>query len=266
METISKEVSTTKINQRYVGKKAAVIGGTHGIGLATAKLLMNEGAKVLLTGKNPENVRNAQTELGINAEALCSDIANLIEIKTLAEQITKWFGSIDFVFVNAGIAMLEQFEMVTEQSYDSTFNLNTRGAFFCVQQLAPLVSPGGSFVFTTSIANVGGNPGMSVYAATKAALRSFVKGFAAELLPRNIRVNAVSPGFIHTRTMGVTGLSGDQLAYFENLGNEITPMKRHGNVDEVAKAVLFLAFEATFTTGEELKVDGGLGQNIKHPA
>ena len=257
--------STTQNQPRYAGKKAVVIGGTHGIGLATVKLLLQEGADVLLTGRNPENVNKARAELSGRAEVSVSDAADVSDIKRLAEQIKKSFGNIDLVFVNAGIAMLEPFDIVTEQSYDTTFNLNTRGAFFSVQQLAPLVNTGGSFVFTTSIANVGGNAGMSVYAATKAALRSFVKGFAAELLPKNVRVNAVSPGFIHTPSMGVTGLAKDQLDYFETLGNEVTPMKRHGNADEVAKAVLFLGFEATFTTGEELKVDGGLGQNIKYP-
>ncbi|MBA4166485.1 MAG: SDR family oxidoreductase [Chitinophagaceae bacterium] len=251
--------------QEYTGKKAVVIGGTHGMGLATVRRLMDGDAKVLLTGKNRDNVQKAQEELGTNAEVLCSDAAIVDEIKTLAKKIRESFGAIDFVFINAGMAMLRPFPIETEESYDKAFNLNARGAYFCAQQLAPLVKEGGSFVFTTSIANAGGNPGMSVYAGTKAALRSFVKGFAAELLPRKIRVNAVSPGFILTPTMGVMGLSKEELNYFENLGNEITPMKRHGTADEVAKAVLFLAFEATFTTGEELKVDGGLGQNIKFP-
>ena len=136
------------------------------------------------------------------------------------------------------------------------------GAYFTAQRLAPLVKEGGSFVFTTSIAHVTGVPGMSVYAGSKAALRSFAQGLAAELLPRNIRVNAVSPGFIKTPTMGVDGASPEQLAAFEKEGTDTTPMGRIGRPEEVARAVLFLAFDATFTTGAELPVDGGLTQVV----
>ena len=165
---------------------------------------------------------------------------------------------VDFVHISAGIARLEPFDQVTEASYDQTFDINTKGAFFTVQRLAPLVRESGSFVFTSSIADEGGTAGMSVYSASKAALRSFAAGLAADLLPRKIRVNVVSPGFIQTPTMGVAGFSQEERVNFEKLGDEITPMKRHGSPEEVAQAVLFLAFEATFTTGARLVVDGGL--------
>ena len=136
---------------------------------------------------------------------------------------------------------------------------NTKGAYFTVQRLAPLVREGGSFVFITSVADESGAPSLSIYSGSKAALRSFARVLAAELAPRRIRVNAVSPGFIKTPTM-VYGASEEEVAAFEKEGAQITPMKRIGSADEVARAALFLGFEATFTTGAELPVDGGLNQ------
>ena len=244
--------------ERFAGKKAVITGGTHGIGLATARALVEGGAQVVVTGRNEENVRRAQQELGERARAVRSDAASLDDIDALGEIVAQRFGQVDFVHINVGVARLEPFEAVTPTSFDETFGVHTRGAFFSVQRLAPLVRDGGSFVFTSSVADQGGQAGMSVYSASKAALRSLASGFAAELLPRNIRVNAVSPGFIKTPTLGVAGFSEQERADFEKLGDQMTPMKRHGTIEEVARAVLFLAFEATFTTGERLAVDGGL--------
>ena len=244
--------------ERFAGKKAVVTGGTHGIGLATARALAEGGAEVLVTGRSEENVRRAQEELGASALAVRSDAASLDDINALGDTIEQRFGQVDFVHINAGVARLEPFEAVSQASFDETFGVNTRGAFFTVQRLAPLVRDGGSFVLTSSVADQGGNVGMSVYSASKAALRSMASGFAVELLPRNIRVNAISPGFIKTPTLGVAGFSEEERADFEKLGDEMTPMKRHGTVEEVARAVLFLAFDATFTTGARLAIDGGL--------
>ncbi|WP_437627720.1 SDR family oxidoreductase [Sorangium sp. So ce321] len=251
--------------KRYAGKKAVVTGGTHGMGLATVKALLDGGAEVLLTGRNERNVEAARRELGPGAHAVRSDTGSMADIDALRAIVAERLGQIDLLFVNAGVASLERLDQVTEASYDWAFGVNAKGAFFTVQRLAPLIRDGGSIVFTTSIANEGGNPGMSVYSGSKAALRSFAQVFAAELLPRQIRVNAVSPGFIKTPTMGVTGAPAEVLAAFEKEGHEITPMKRIGTPDEVARAVLFLAFDATFTTGVELPVDGGLGQGIVAP-
>jgi NAD(P)-dependent dehydrogenase (short-subunit alcohol dehydrogenase family) len=242
---------------KYAGKKAVVTGGTIGSGLATAKALLEGGAEVLLTGRNEQNLDAARRALGPRAHVVRSDTASLADIDALGALVEEQFGQVDFVFINAGISELEPFDQVTEASYDRQFNINTKGAFFTVRRLAPLVREGGSFVFTT-VADGTGTPGMSVYSGSKAALRSFAQVFAAELLPRGIRVNAVGPGFIKTPTMGVAGISEDDRAAFEKLGNEVTPMKRNGTVDEVARAALFLAFDATFTTGVELPVDGGL--------
>jgi NAD(P)-dependent dehydrogenase (short-subunit alcohol dehydrogenase family) len=243
---------------RYRRKKAVVIGGTHGIGLATVHALLEEGAEVVLTGRNRQNVEAAQQELGSRAQVVCSDITSMADIDALAKLVAERFGQTDFVHINAGVARLEPFDTVTEASYDQTFTVNTKGAFFTVQRLAPLMRNGGSFVFTSSVADEGGEAGMTVYSASKAALRSLASGFAAELVPRNIRVNVVSPGFIETPSMGVAAFSDEERADFARLGDEITPMKRHGSPEEVAKAVLFLAFEATYTTGARLAIDGGL--------
>lgn len=250
---------------RFSGKKAVVIGGTHGMGLATAKALVEGGAEILVTGRNSRNVEAAGRELGSTAHVVASDIAKMDEIRALGPVVREKLGSIDLAFVNAGVASLEPFAAVTEASYSDTFDVNTKGAFFTAQLLAPLVHDGGAIVFTTSIADESGHAGMSVYSASKAAVRAFARVLAAELLPRRIRVNAVSPGFIKTPTMGVPGASKQELDDFEKLGIEITPIGRIGTADEVARAVLFLAFEATFTTGIELAVDGGLGQRLTPP-
>jgi NAD(P)-dependent dehydrogenase (short-subunit alcohol dehydrogenase family) len=244
---------------KYAGKKAVVTGGTHGIGLAIVKALIEGGAEVLLTGRNERNLEAGRRELKRQAHVVRSDTANLADIAALGALVEEKFGQIDFVFINAGVAEVEPFVQVTEASYDRQFDVNTKGAFFTAQRLAPLIREGGSIVFTT-VTNGPANPNLSVYSGSKAALRTFAQVFAAELVPRGIRVNTVGPGFTDTPTMGVPGISEEERAAIKKLGNEITPMKRHGSADEVARAVLFLAFDATFTTGVELPVDGGLAQ------
>jgi NAD(P)-dependent dehydrogenase (short-subunit alcohol dehydrogenase family) len=244
---------------KYGGKKVVVTGGTTGIGLETAKRLLEAGAEVLLTGRNEQNLDVARRELGPRAHVVRSDTASLADIDALAALVKKRLGHIDCVFINAGISELEPFDQVTEASYDRQFNVNTKGAFFTAQRLVPFIREGGSIVFTT-VTNGPANPNMSVYLGSKAALRAFSQVLAAELVSRGIRVNMVGPGFIDTPTMGVAGFSENERTAFRKLGDEITPMKRHGTVEEVARAVLFLAFDATFTTGVELPVDGGLAQ------
>lgn len=250
---------------KYAGKKAVVTGGTHGMGLAMVKALLDGGAEVLLTGRNEQNIDAARGELGHRAHVVRSDTASMADIESLGELVAERLSRVDAVFINAGVAYSQPFEQATEAIYDKIFDVNTKGAFFTVQRLLPLVRDGGSFVFTASVADEGGTPGMGPYAGSKAALWSFAQVLAAELLPRRIRVNAVSPGFIDTPTMGMTGASDEARAAFSKLGDEITPMKRHGTSEEVAAAALYLAFEATFTTGVKLPVDGGLGQGISAP-
>lgn len=212
-----------------------------------------------MTGYSERNVEAARGELGPRAHVARSDTASLTDIEALGDLVEARLGEVDFVFVNAGVATLEPFEQVTEASYDQMLAVNAKGAFFTAQRLAPLVRDGGSFVFTT-VTPATGTPTMSVYTASKAALRASARVLAAELLPRGIRVNTVAPGFIKTPTLGVAGMSDEERAAFEETGDQITPMGRHGSAQEVARAVLFLAFDATFTTGAELPVDGGISQ------
>ncbi|GHO56626.1 SDR family oxidoreductase [Ktedonobacter robiniae] len=251
--------------EQYTGKKAVIIGGTTGIGLATGLALVKGGAQVLLTGQTETHLEATRGQVGTQADVVCFNMASIADIHRLYELIEEKLGQVDFVFMNAGVARLEPFDQVTEATYDQVFNVNTKGAFFTAQRLAPLVKEGGAFVFTTSIADGRGTPGMGVYAGSKAALRAFAQVLAAELLPRSIRVNIVSPGFIKTETMGAAGLPQAEREAFEKVGDQITPMKRHGTVEEVARAVLFLAFDATFTTGSTLFVDGGLAQGLTPP-
>jgi NAD(P)-dependent dehydrogenase (short-subunit alcohol dehydrogenase family) len=245
---------------KYEGKTAVVTGGTTGIGFATAKLLVTEGARVLVTGRNERAIEAARSELGSRAVVLRSDTASLADIDALADKARETLGAIDFVFVNAGIAKFVPLEQVTEAFYDETLGINTKGAFFTIQKLAPLVKSGGSFVLNTSVVDELGMPATSVYAASKAALRSLARTLAAELLPRGIRVNAVSPGPIATPIVDKMGLPPEARAGLEAQLREANPMKRFGTPEEVGRAALFLAFDATFSTGAELPVDGGLTQ------
>ncbi|AXK35178.1 SDR family NAD(P)-dependent oxidoreductase [Streptomyces armeniacus] len=254
----------------YAGRKAVITGGTHGMGRAIADRLLAGGAEVLLTGRNEKNLEAARGELeGARAHVVRSDAASVADIDALAGTVRDRLGGIDLLFVNHGIAELAPFAEVTEESYDRQFAVNTKGAYFTLQRLTPLVRDGGSVVLTlVGGVGTGGQPGMSVYLGTKAALWASAQTLAAELLPRNIRVNAVAPGFIKTPTMGVAGISDEERAGFEEEGNKVTPMGRNGTTDEVADAAVFLATGATFTTAVALAVDGGLMQGLapfEHP-
>jgi NAD(P)-dependent dehydrogenase (short-subunit alcohol dehydrogenase family) len=242
---------------RFSGKKAVVTGGTHGMGLATARALLDGGAEVLLTGRNERNVEAARRELGDGALVVRSDVASMADVHALGALVKERLGAIDFLHVNAGVSELGPFSDVTEETYDRVFAVNTKGAFFSAQRLAPFIRPGGSIVFTT-VTDAPASGNLSVYAGSKAAVRAFAQVLAAEMLSRGVRVNTVGPGFINTPTLGVAMLSPEERAQMQVLGDQVTPMKRHGTVEEIARAVLFLGFDATFTTGVELTVDGGL--------
>ena len=244
--------------ERYQDKKAVIVGGTSGMGLATAKMLLDGGARVLVTGRSQAGLDSAQQELGTDAIVVSSDARSLTDIDALGSRVKAEFGAFDLLFVNAGFSIRAPLESVTEAIYDEMFNLNAKGPFFAVQKLAPLINRGGSVVLTTSIANVKGMPGNATYGAAKAALRSFARVLAAELVPMEIRVNAVSPGPTDTPILGKT--FGDMAPQIKEQMKGMVPMKRWGASEEVAKAVLFLAFDATFTTGAELPVDGGWSQ------
>lgn len=241
----------------HSGRRAVVVGGTHGVGLAIAEQLTNGGAQVLVTGRNPENVGSAAQTLGNPDSAFASDVSQPSEIAALTSRVSKQFGSLDALFINVGVAEFEPFTEVTEQSWDRHFNVNAKGAFFTAQKLVPLVRPGGGVVFTTVTAATA-SPGMGVYLATKSAVRAFARAMAAELVPQGVRVNTVAPGFIDSPTLGVAGATAEERAELHRVGDAVTPMKRHGTPAEVARAAIFLAVDATFTTGAELQVDGGI--------
>ena len=246
--------------ERYEGKKVVIIGGTSGIGLATAKMLLDGGARVLVTGRSQAGLESAQKELENGGIVVSSDARSLTDIDALATRVKAEFDTFDLLFVNAGLGLFAPLANTTETTFDEMFNLNAKGPFFAVQKLSPLMTSGGSIVLTTSTANIKGMPSIAAYGGAKAALRSFARTFAAELLPRGIRVNAVSPGPTETPIIGKAFPDKDVAAQLMGQMTEAIPMKRFGTAEEQAKAVLFLAFDATFTTGAELPVDGGWSQ------
>jgi NAD(P)-dependent dehydrogenase (short-subunit alcohol dehydrogenase family) len=245
---------------RYTTKTAVITGGTTGIGFSTAKLLVSEGAKVVVTGRTPATVQAAQEELGPLARALVADTASLADLDRVVDLAKSHLGHVDFVFVNAGIAKFAPFDATDEKLWDEQHDVNARGAFFAVQKLVPLVPEGGSIVLDASIVAQKGFAGTSAYSASKAALRSLGRTLAAELLPRRIRVNVVSPGPITTPIIDKSNVPPEARAGMLEQFREAVPMKRFGLPEEVARAAVFLAFDATFTTGADLPVDGGIGQ------
>ncbi|KIA62834.1 SDR family oxidoreductase [Nocardia vulneris] len=243
----------------YEGKTAVITGGSTGMGFAMAKLLVDGGARVVITGRSQATLDTARQQLGENAIAVRGDVAALTDLDALADRVRSEFGTLDALFVNAGIAKAMPFESTTEEFYDELFAINVKGVFFTVQKLSPLLSPTAGVVLTTSNANVMGMPTAGVYSAGKAAVRSMARSLAGELLPRGIRVNAVSPGPIDTGILG-SAMTAEAAAEFKAARIAENPMRRFGTPDEIARAAVFLAFDATYTTGAELVVDGGATQ------
>lgn len=244
---------------RYEGKNVVITGGTSGFGLTTAETLVDEGARVLVTGRSQENLDAAERKLGPLAIAARSDAASMADIEALVKRAEAELGTLDALFVNAGITRFVPFAAMTEDVYDELFTVNVKGPYFTVQKFAPLLRQGSGVVLTTSVANNRGIPMISAYAAGKAALRAMTRGMARELLPRGIRVNAVSPGPIDTGILE-RALPTEAAARTREAMTADNPMQRFGDPAEITKAVLFLAFEATYTTGAELAVDGGGSQ------
>jgi NAD(P)-dependent dehydrogenase (short-subunit alcohol dehydrogenase family) len=240
------------------GKIALISGGTSGIGAATAKLFQSEGATVIVTGSSQASVDAAKTALP-GVEAILSNAADIAAAKTLVDQVVAKHGRIDVLFVNAGIAKFAPIAQIDEAFFDSQFDINVKGAFFLLKHAVPAMSDGGAIILTASVAGAaGGLPGNTIYGATKAALRSFGRSFAKELLPRGIRVNTVSPGPIVTPLLDKNGFTAAQKDNFINGAKTRVPMGRTGTEAEVAAAALYLAADATYTTGAELFVDGGM--------
>ncbi|OOC54839.1 MULTISPECIES: SDR family oxidoreductase [Nocardiopsis] len=244
---------------QYSGKNAVITGGGSGMGLAMAGLLVEGGARVVITGRSQATLDAALERLGGNAVAVRGDVASLADLDALADRVKDELGTVEALFVNAGVASLTPFESTTEEAYDELFAINVKGAYFTVQKLAPLLSAGAGVVLTTSIANAVGMPDTSVYAAGKAALRSMARSLSRELLSRGIRVNAISPGPIDTGVLEntMTAEAAERFKAERVAGN---PMRRLGTTEETARAAAFLAFDATYTAGAELAVDGGATQ------
>jgi NAD(P)-dependent dehydrogenase (short-subunit alcohol dehydrogenase family) len=247
--------------KRLEGKVAVVTGGNSGIGLASAKRLKEEGARVVIAGRSQKTLDEAAKTLGKEVLAIQADVSRLEDIDKIYSAVEKKFGKIDVLFVNAGVARLAPFSQTTEAIYDENFSTNVKGAYFTIQKAIPHLNDGASIILNTSVAGTKGTEGASAYSATKAALRSLARTSAAELAGRGIRVNAVAPGPIVTPMFGRTGLPQEAVDEFiKNVGARV-PMKRLGQPEEVAGAVAFLASsDSSYITGEELHVDGGLGQ------
>ncbi len=243
---------------KLANKVALISGGTTGIGSATARLFKEEGATVIVTGSNPGTIEAARRDLS-GIEVVAADAADVAGTKALVDQVHARHGRLDVLFVNAGIGHMAPSTDVDEAFFDRQFNINVRGAYFLVKDAAAVMTDGGSIVLTASVAGVQGNSGTTVYAATKAALRSFGRTFAAELAPRRIRVNTVSPGPIETPIFGKMGMSAEQMAGMVEQMTARIPLGRVGQAHEVASAALFFASDdSSFTTGAELFVDGGM--------
>jgi NAD(P)-dependent dehydrogenase (short-subunit alcohol dehydrogenase family) len=240
-------------------KVALITGGTSGIGLETAKLFRNEGARVIVSGNNPARLQEASRQLGPDVLVRRADLRVRTDIDELIAAIREKFRHLDVLFANAGIGVAAPLEAVTEYQIDEQFSINFKGIFFAVQKAAPILGNGGSIVLTTSFLDAVGTPGLSILSATKAAVRSLVRSLGAELAPRGIRVNAVSPGPISTPFHGKLGLSEKELTEAAASIEARIPLRRFGKADEIAKAALFLASEdSSFMTGAEVVVDGGL--------
>jgi NAD(P)-dependent dehydrogenase (short-subunit alcohol dehydrogenase family) len=240
---------------KYEDKKVVITGGSSGLGLATARSLVDEGARVLITGRNQDKLDATRDQLGENVIAVRSDAASLSDIEALADRVKAEFCTLDALFANAGVTGSAPFEATSEELFDQLLTINAKGPYFTVQKLAPLLTEGSGVVLTTSVVNVVGLPMLSAYAASKAALRSMTRSLARELLPRKIHVNAVSPGPIDTGILDES-MPRQVAERTKALAAQI-PMLRLGTPSEVTKAALFLAFDATYTTGAELAVDGG---------
>ncbi len=247
--------------KRFEGKLAVITGGNSGIGLATAKQFHDEGAKVAISGRDQKTLDAAVKTIGSDILAVKADVAKLADLDKFFAQISAKFGKIDALFANAGIAKFAPAAASSEQLFDETFDINVKGMFFTLQKALPLLNDNAGIVLNASVVSTKGSPATSIYSASKAAVRSLARTFAAELVDRAIRVNVVSPGPIYTPILEKSGMPQSGIdAFVEQVTNRV-PMKRLGTPEEVAHAVLFLASnEASYITGVDLNVDGGFGQ------
>ena len=251
-----------KHGQKLAGKIAVITGGSSGIGLATAKRFVEEGACVVITGRREKELKEAAVFIGRNVTTVAGDVSRLEDLDRLYSVVKEKHGHIDTLFANAGAGTVAPLAMATEAHFDQTFDVNVKGLFFTVQKALPLFKDGGSIILTSSVSNVLGLPGFSVYAASKAAVRNFARAWTLELKDRKIRVNSMSPGPTETpaleKTTGLTPEQAEQAA--AQFASQI-PLGRRGRPEEIAAAVVFLASdESSFIAGVDLAVDGGMAQ------
>lgn len=244
---------------RIKGKTVLITGGTSGIGLATAKLFIAEGARLVVTGRDPERLAAAQKELGSDTLVIRSEAGNLAEIDSLMAKVKNHFGHLDVLFLNAANVTPTPIDSVTEDKFDEIMNVNFKGVFFSIQKALPLLNSNASIIVTTSITNKTGSPIFNIYGASKAALRSLVQSLSLALINRGIRINAINPGTIDTEGGRRLPLPPD---VFQAVISDIqarSPIKRFGTPDEIAKVALFLASDdSSYIVGEEIVVDGGI--------
>lgn len=245
---------------KLAGKVAVVTGGSTGMGLATAKRFVEEGAYVFITGRRQAELEAAVKEIGKNVTAVQSDVSKLEDIDRLYQTVKEKKGKLDIVFANAGVGDFAALSEVTEKHFDKIFDINVKGLLFTVQKALPLLRDGGSIILNASIAGYKGTEGFSVYSASKAAVRAFARSWLLELKSRNIRVNVLSPGPIDTPIFDTLG-SAEKAKEFKAFISTQVPLGRMGNPDEIAGAATFLASaDSSFVNGIELTVDGGMAQ------
>lgn len=250
------------MSQRLAGKVALITGGSSGLGFATAQRFISEGAYVFITGRRQPELDAAAKGLGENATSVRSDISKLADLDRLFTLIKEQKGQLDILFANAGGGAFVPLDQVTEEHFDKYFGINVKGTLFTVQRAVRLMTNGGAIIINGSMVSIKGVPAFGVYAATKAALRSFARTWTMDLKERNIRVNVVSPGTVVTPAYkSELGMNEEQIKEFETQAATTTPLGRTGTPEEIAKAVLFLASdESSYVNGVELFVDGGAAQ------
>ncbi len=250
------------MSQKLTGKIAVITGGSSGIGLATAKQFVQEGAYVFITGRRQSELDTAVKEIGQNVTGIQGDVAKLADIDKIYAAVKEQKGKVDIVFANAGIGEFAPLGQITEEHFDKHFAINVKGLLFTVQKALPLLTEGGSVILNASIVASKGFPAFSVYSSTKAAVRSFARTWSVDLKAQKIRVNVVSPGVVPTPAYSLSlGMSAEQIDQFVESSIPNIPLGRAGTTDEIAKAVLFLASDdSAYVTGTELFVDGGLAQ------
>lgn len=247
------------VMNKFAGKVAVITGGSSGIGLATAKKFVAEGAKVAITGRNQTQLDQAARELGASAIAIQGDVSNLRDLERIYQTVESKLGKVDALIVNAGVYVLGSVADFTEEQFDKVSDINFKGAFFSVQKALPVLKDGASIVLVSSTVNGKGIPNHAAYSATKAAVRSLARSFSADLLSRKIRVNVLSPGPIDTPVFGTVTSNADEAKAMAAAMGNFTPVKRLGTPDEIAAAALYLATdESAFMLGAEILLDGGL--------